>query len=255
MANLEPTWVASVDTWWTNLLGPTLSTVWAQVQKNAGSNGMLEKAHGELVRRFERELDQLEEDVGVFEALAATSDWAPFAGRARDVLTRVKAQWTDPAATQPAGVAGPVLGTAKAVVRGINVTVTAIGVAWAVASLADLLHTRKLLRRWAEHIEAGIHPSKRDRRQAHVEGVAGLPMADELGRGGRGWRRLGRRLFGRGGRGGRRHPKGGVPLYARPSRGREEQAPPGPPMVSASHLAGATFQLAGDCDLQYAEGV
>lgn len=233
MANLEPAWVSNVETWWQNLLGPTLSSVWAQVKKNAGSNGMLEKAHGEAVRRFEQELAQLEEDVGVFEALAGSSEWAPFGARARDVLSRVKAQWKDPAATEPASVSGPLLSGAKAVVRGINVTVSAIGVAWAVASLAEVLHTRKLLRRWAEHVEQGVHPSKRDRRQARIQGV-------EVGRGG--FRRAMRRVF-RPGRQRRRAAHGPRKSGRRPdgeltARAKRGPRPPGVAGLVYAHDAG-----------------
>lgn len=171
---LEPRWVVDVRSWWQGLLGPTLSEVWAQVKKNAGTSAMLDKAHGTVARRFEQELLGLQQDVSKFERLAAGTEWAGFADRARQTQRRIMMQWKDPAATQPASVSGPGLAAvrsgAKAVVRGVNVTITAVGVAWAVACIGDVLRARKLLRRWAEHVEDGVHPSRRDRRQANLEG-------------------------------------------------------------------------------------
>ena len=74
---------------------------------------------------------------------------------------------------------------AAVITRFIRPPVTAIGVAWAVASIAEVLHARKLLARWSADLADGVPPSQRDRRHAHLEGE------DEFGRRGR---------FGRGGR-------------------------------------------------------
>jgi len=166
---LEPTWVARVEDWWNKLLGPTLSGVFERIRKQAGTSGLLEATYGETVRRFEAELSELQADVADFEAAAGQTEWAPYAARARQVAERINGQWTDPSATKKGGVAG-VFNPVASVVRTVNVSVTAIGVAWAVASIAEVLHARKLLARWSEELENGVHPSRRDRRQAHLEG-------------------------------------------------------------------------------------
>jgi len=180
---LEPTWVARVEDWWNKLLGPTLSGVFERIRKQAGTSGLLEATYGETVRRFEAELSELQADVADFEAAAGQTEWAPYAARARQVAQRINGQWTDPSATKKGGVAG-VFSPVATVMRTVNVSVTAIGVAWAVASIAEVHHARKLLARWSEELENGVHPSRRDRRQAHLEGV------DEFGRRGKFGRRI-----------------------------------------------------------------
>ena len=190
---LEPTWVARVEDWWNKLLGPTLSGVFDRIRKQAGTSGLLEATYGETVRRFEAELSELQADVADFEAAAGQSEWAPYAARARQVAERINGQWTDPSATKKGGVAG-VFSPVATVMRTVNVSVTAIGVAWAVASIAEVLHARKLLARWSGELENGVHPSRRDRRQAHLEGEDEFGRRGRFGRG----RRFGRGPFGRG---------------------------------------------------------
>ncbi len=181
MAELEPQWVGSVRTWWEKLLGPLLTAMVAEVRKKAGNSALAEKAYGGTVRRFEAELAALEADVTAFLAQAMGSDWAPYAGRAAEILGNIRGQWRDPAATQPlqSGVAG-----VAAVVRGINVAVTAIGVAWAAVSLAEVVRARKLLRSWSADLADGVEPSRRAAKRA------GLAGDDVAGRGrGRRFRR------------------------------------------------------------------
>ena len=170
MAELEPRWVGSFREWWDELLGPVLSTVLDQVLERAGSSALAEKAFGATVRRFEAELDGLEADVATFRAAAGASEWAPFADRVAEVFTRVQDRWRDPAATAPL-VAGPGVQT---VLRGLNVAVTVMGVAWAVASLAEVLRARKLLRSWGEDLAKGVPPGKRAAKRA---GLAGDDLA------------------------------------------------------------------------------
>lgn len=207
---LEPTWVARVEDWWNQLLGPTLSGVFDRIRKQAGTSGLLEATYGETVRRFEAELSELQADVADFEAAAGQTEWAPFAARARQVTERIHGQWTDPSATQKSGVAG-VFNPVASVMRTVNVSVTAIGVAWAVASIAEVLHARKLLVRWGEELADGVPPSRRDRRQARLEGED----EDELGR---------RGPFGRGPRFRRWHGQGPHPAMQHRGGGPASQA-------------------------------
>lgn len=166
----EPTWVLNLQAWWSNLIGPDLDAVWSDVRRKAGTPGLLESAYGASVRQFEEQLEELEDDVAEFTALAGQSPWAPLAASAADMVDRVKAQWQDPSATTPTTVSG-VLTAAQSVVRGINVAVSAVGVAWALVSLGEVLRARRLLAKWSEHAEAGVDPSRRELRQAGVSGV------------------------------------------------------------------------------------
>ena len=170
MAELEPQWVGSVRTWWEKLLGPLLTAMVAEVRKKAGNSALAEKAYGGTVRRFEAELAALEADVTAFQAQTMGTEWAPYAGRAAEILGNIRGQWRDPAATQPlqSGVAG-----VAAVVRGINVAVTAIGVAWAAVSLAEVVRARKLLRSWSADLAEGVEPSKRAAKRAGLAGEVG----------------------------------------------------------------------------------
>ena len=174
MAELEPRWVGSFREWWDDLLGPVLSTVLDQVLERAGDSALAEKAYGASVRRFEAELDGLEADVAAFRAAAGATEWAPYAERVAEVFARVQDRWRDPAATTSL-VAGPGVGT---LLRGLNVAVTVIGVAWAVASLAEVLRARKLLRSWGEDLAKGVLPGRRAAKRAGlpVQGVEGRPF-------------------------------------------------------------------------------
>ena len=167
MAELEPRWVVSVRDWWQQLLGPLLSTMVDEVRRKAGNSALAEKAYGGTVRRFEAELAALEADVTAFQAQALGSEWSPYADRAAEILTNIKGQWLDPAATQP--LEGGVAGVA-AVLRGINVAVTAIGIAWAAVSIGEVLRARKLLRSWAADLSEGVHPTKRTAKRAGLAG-------------------------------------------------------------------------------------
>ncbi len=173
---LEPTWVTDLGSWWERLLGPVLSSIWSDVRKQVGEPKLLEKAHGATVRMFENELAQYREDLAVFEAEVGPSDWAPFASQSRQVYERIHGRWSDPQATQPlTALHGPLnpLDLAKGVVRGINVAVTAIGVAWALASVAEVRRGRKFLHVWLDHLRNGVEPSKRDFRRANVASIQG----------------------------------------------------------------------------------
>ena len=167
MAELEPTWVVSVRDWWQQLLGPLLTAMVAEVRRKAGNSSLAEKAYGGTVRRFETELAALETDVTAFQAQALGTEWVPYADRAAEILNSIKGQWRDPAATQP--LAGGVAGVA-AVVRGINVAVTAIGVAWAAVSIGEVLRARKLLRSWSADLSEGVHPTRRTAKRAGLAG-------------------------------------------------------------------------------------
>jgi|GEM_PF-6186302 len=177
---LEPTWVVDVRNWWHDLVGPGLTEVWETVRKKAGTPGLLESSYGQMVRRFEVELNKLVHEASAFAADAGQSEWAPFAAAAMEVASKVNAQWKDPKATQPNNVSG-VLNSVSTVVRGINVGVSAIGVAWAVASFAEVTHARKLLAQWHEHLEDGVPPSRRDQRRAHISGEEGSVFGGDLG--------------------------------------------------------------------------
>ena len=171
MPELEPQWVGSVRTWWEGLLGPLLTAMVTQVRKKAGNSALAEKAYGGTVRRFETELARLDADVTDFRAQAIGTEWAPYADRAAQILEHIQGQWRDPAATQPldAGVAG-----VAAIVRGVNVAVTAIGIAWAAVSTAEVVRARKLLRSWSADLDDGVHPSRRTAKRA---GLAGEVLA------------------------------------------------------------------------------
>ena len=167
MAELEPRWVVSVRDWWQQLLGPLLTTMVDEVRRKAGNSALAEKAYGGTVRRFEAELAALEADVTAFQAQALGSEWSPYADRAAEIMTNLKGQWLDPAATQP--LEGGVAGVAS-VLRGINVAVTAIGIAWAAVSICEVLRARKLLRSWSADLSEGVHPTKRTAKRAGLAG-------------------------------------------------------------------------------------
>lgn len=188
MAELEPLWVASVRDWWQQLLGPLLTAMVEEVLQKAGTSVLAEKTYGETVRRFETELAALEADVTAFQAIALGSEWSPYADRATEILTHIKSQWLDPAATQPlsTGVSG-----VTTLLRGINVAVTAIGIAWAAVSLGEVVRARKLLRSWTADLSEGVLPTKRTAKRAGLAGV-------EVGRRGRIRRRHRRRGMHRG---------------------------------------------------------
>jgi len=181
---LEPKWVVNFRSWWEGLIGPTLTEMWEDVRKKVGTPGLLESTYGETVRRFEVELNKLVFEASDFAAAAGQSEWAPYAAAALDVAHKVNAQWKDPKATTPTSVSGAVNAVAT-VVRGVNVGVTSIGVAWALASLAEVVRARKLLAQWEDHMEDGVPPSRRDARRAGIEGSVfggepGYPVATEL---------------------------------------------------------------------------
>jgi len=169
MADLEPKWVVDLEGWWAGLLGPALNGWWDKLRDKAGQPATLESTYGRSVRLFEEQLIHLHNDVRVFESHAGRGGvWAPFADRARAVADRIDAQWVDPSSTMPLE---SVDGRIDAVMRGINVAVTVIGMAWALASLVEVRRMRRLLRQWSDHIAEGVHPSKRDLRLARIDGV------------------------------------------------------------------------------------
>jgi hypothetical protein len=79
-------------------------------------------------------------------------------------------------------------------VRGINVAVTAIGVAWAAVSLAEVVRARKLLRSWSADLAEGVEPSKRAAKRAGLagDGVSGRGRGRRFRRRRRVQRRRGR---------------------------------------------------------------
>ncbi len=172
---IEPVWTTALRQWWEGLLGPTLGQAWTAVKSTGSAPGMLVKAHGATVTSFESELEALGREASAFATAAAGTEWEPFAGLSLDVYGRVLGRWTDPKATTPLGVSG-ILDPVATVMKTVNTAVTAIGVAWAVASLAHVVHARRTLARWREHLGAGVSPSRRDTRRAGIEGddIAGV---------------------------------------------------------------------------------
>lgn len=241
MSNLEPVWTLRIQQWWEGLLGPGLTQAWSAVKKTGSAPSLLTKAHGATVSAFASELKALGQDARAFAAGAEGTVWAPFAEKSLEVHGRILDRWQDPQATQPAGGVEGLLDPVATVMRIGNTAVTAIGMAWAVASLAHVMHARRTLKRWREHLAGGVDPSRRDTRRAGIEGVVfddvELVAGDLVGfrrRNGplRRWMASRRRRAGPKGR--RVGPRGRGPAPRPKDYGAAEAAPPPPSPVPVS---------------------
>ena len=281
MSNLEPVWTLQIQQWWEALLGPGLSQAWAAVKGTGSAPALLTKAHGAAVRSFAAELRELGKEAHAFAVEAEGTVWAPFAEKTLEVHRRIVDRWQDPQATKRGGAVEGLLDPVASVMRVGNTAVSAIGMAWALASLAHVLHARRTLKRWREHLAADIDPSRRDTRRAGIEGVAVDDVGDVLGDlvgfrpgfrpgMGRGRFGMGRGGMGQGGMGrfrmrgrlamNQRSAGGGPSVLAQPSAV-DDQLPPPPPMLATPPpppmvpVSGVEIGCEGEiCDCELAPG-
>jgi hypothetical protein len=159
--DLVPVWMDRLNDWWQGLLGPTLGRAWEAVSRQAGNSSLLTGAYAGTVQEFVTALDALTAEADAFERLVdPAGPWGAYSLRTRQIASMIRERWRDPAATGPAApVAGPL-----GVLRIGNITVTAIGVAWAVAALAEVTLARRHLRRWSTAAAEGRGPTLRDAR-------------------------------------------------------------------------------------------
>jgi hypothetical protein len=139
-----PKWVGDVGGWWDELLGPVLSVAWERVKAQGNDPKLLQAAYGEIVQRMERAMDEADGAVADLAAAAGTlPEWQPVVEHVRDVVAKLRGRWTDPTASTPIGANGLLNGllfgaSLSGVITTTKRVVTAVGIAWAVATVAHV---------------------------------------------------------------------------------------------------------------------
>ncbi len=159
-----PRFAANLAAWWEDLLGPGLGAVWAGVQRASGDPKVLRDTYGATVASFEKALDDSAVAVLDLQQAAASAgpEWQAVATNAAIAYTRMNDRWVDPEATRPVGAAagntaGPLGfgGPVTQVIQTARRVVTAVGIAWAAASLVHALALGRWARKQAARARAG----------------------------------------------------------------------------------------------------